>query len=110
MSGFTNPAMVEQIRSGLIQSKTKHPDWEFPTMEDFAKEIHPSGRDDVKPDKKHHIAVMGEVEDNAPAMKRVKSEEPQDDSADVDAMDRHRPLMLRTHHVIRKTYSKKQSD
>jgi acyl carrier protein phosphodiesterase len=110
MSGFTNPAMVEQIRSGLIQSKTKHPDWEFPTMEDFAKEIHPSGRDDVKPDKKHHIAVMGEVEDNAPAMKRVKSEEPQDDSADVDAIDRHRPLMLRTHHVIRKTYSKKQSD
>jgi acyl carrier protein phosphodiesterase len=110
MSGFTNPAMVEQIRSGLIQSKTKHPDWEFPTMEDFAKEIHPSGQDDVKPDKKHHIAVMGEVEDNAPAMKRVKSEEPQDDSADVDAMDRHRPLMLRTHHVIRKTYSKKQSD
>ncbi|KAG5664614.1 hypothetical protein KAF25_008348 [Fusarium avenaceum] len=110
MTGFTNSAMVEQIRSGLIQSKTKRPDWEFPTMEDFAKEIHPNGRDDVKPGKKHNITIVGEVEDNAPAMKRVKSEEPQDDSADVDAMDRHRPLMLRTHHVIRKTYSKKQSD
>jgi hypothetical protein len=109
MVGFTNPAMVEQIRSGLIQSKTKRPDWEFPTMEDFAKEIHPSGRDDVKPSKKHNITVVGEVEDTAPAMKRVKSEEPQDDSADVDAMDRHRPLMLRTHHTIRKPYSK-QSD
>lgn len=110
MTGFTNSAMVEQIRSGLIQSMTKRPDWEFPTMEDFAKEIHPNGRDDVKPGKKHNITIVGEVGDNAPAMKRVKSEEPQDDSADVDAMDRHRPLMLRTHHVIRKTYSKKQSD
>ncbi|KAM0446545.1 hypothetical protein ACHAQK_001471 [Fusarium lateritium] len=110
MTGFTNPAMVEQIRSGLIQSKTKLPDWEFPTMEDFAKEIHPNGRDDVKPGKKHGITVVGEVEDTAPAMKRVKSEEPQDDSADVDAMGRHRPLMLRTQHIIRNTCSNKQSD
>jgi hypothetical protein len=72
VTGFTNPAMVEQIRSGFIQSKTKNPDWEFPIMEDFTKEIHPSARDNIKPDKKHHIADVGEVEDNAPAGKWVK--------------------------------------
>jgi hypothetical protein len=69
-------------------------------MEDFAKEIHPNWRDDVKPGEKHNIAVIGEVEDTAPAIKRVKSEDPQDDSADVDAMDGHWPLMLRTHHTV----------
>ncbi|KAM0355927.1 hypothetical protein ACHAPU_000316 [Fusarium lateritium] len=110
VTGFANPAMVEQIRSGLIQPKIKRPDWEFPTMEDFAKEIQPNSGDDVKPGNKHSIAVVGEVENIAPAMKRVKSEESHDESEHVNEKDRHRPRILRTHHVIRKTYSKKQCD
>ncbi|KAF5680404.1 hypothetical protein FHETE_529 [Fusarium heterosporum] len=110
VTGFTNPAMVEQIRSGLVQPKIKYPGWEFLTMEDFAKEIQPNSKDDVKSGDKHSIAVAGEAENIAPAMKRVKSEEPQDRSEHAGERDMHRPLMLRTRHVIRKTYSKKQCD
>ncbi|KAF4992197.1 hypothetical protein FGRMN_7328 [Fusarium graminum] len=108
LTGFANPAVVEQIRSGLIQPKIKRPGWEFLTMEDFAKEIQPNSRDDVKSSDKHSIAVAGEAENIAPAMKRVKSEEPQDESGHVNERNMHRPRMLRTRHVIRKTYSKKQ--
>ncbi|KAF4452617.1 hypothetical protein F53441_4556 [Fusarium austroafricanum] len=106
-AGCTNPAMVEQIRSGLIQSKPKSPNWEFPTMEDFAKEILPSGKDDSSLGQKHSINLVDEAENATPAMKRVKSEEPQDTSEPESI---NRSSLFQTRHVVQKTYSRKSSN
>ncbi|SCN82348.1 uncharacterized protein FFMR_09533 [Fusarium fujikuroi] len=102
----SNPEMVEQIRSGLIQSKPARPNWDFPTMEDFAKEILPNGKDDGGIGKKHSISFVGEEDDIASPNKRVKSEEA---PADSQPESSDRPLLLRTRHVIRKTYSKQSN-
>ncbi|KAI1045439.1 hypothetical protein LB505_006344 [Fusarium chuoi] len=102
----SNPEVVEQIRSGLIQSKPARPNWDFPTMEDFAKEILPNGKDDGGIGEKHSISVVGEEDEIASPNKRVKSEEA---PTDLQPESSDRPLLLRTPHVIRKTYSKQSN-
>ncbi|KAF4959352.1 hypothetical protein FGADI_1796 [Fusarium gaditjirri] len=101
-----NPEMVEQIRSGLIQPKPARLNWDFPTMEDFAKEILPNGKDDGCIGKKHGISFVDEEEDLASPVKRIK---PNEAPADSQAESIDRPLLLRTRHVIRKTYSKQSN-
>jgi acyl carrier protein phosphodiesterase len=105
-TGCSNPEMVEQIRSGLIQPKPARPGWDFPTMEDFAKEILPSGKNDGSMGGKHSISLVDQEEDIASPIKRVKTEEApvasQPESTD-------RPLLLRTRHVMRKMYSKQSN-
>ncbi|PNP80864.1 hypothetical protein FNYG_05836 [Fusarium nygamai] len=76
----SNPEMVEQIRSGLIQPKSARPNWDFPTMEDFAKEILPNGKDDGGIGKKHIISSVDKEDHIASPNKRVKSEEAPADS------------------------------
>ncbi|KAG5793825.1 hypothetical protein H9Q69_007109 [Fusarium xylarioides] len=102
----SNPEMVEQIRSGLIQPKPARPNWDFPTMEDFAKEILPNGKDDGGIGEKHSISFVDEEDDMSSPNKRVKSEEA---PADSQPESSDRPLLLRTRHVIRKTYSKQSN-
>ncbi|EGU80731.1 hypothetical protein FOXB_08771 [Fusarium oxysporum f. sp. conglutinans Fo5176] len=79
-TGCSNPEMVEQILSGLIQSKPARLNWDFPTMEDFAKEILPDGKDDGSIGKKHSISFVDEEEDIAYPVKRVKLDEAPADS------------------------------
>jgi len=79
-TGCSNPEMVEQILSGLIQSKPARLNWDFPTMEDFAKEILPDGKDDGSIGKKHSISFVDEEEDIAYPVKRVKWDEAPADS------------------------------
>ncbi|KAF4970460.1 hypothetical protein FSARC_2538 [Fusarium sarcochroum] len=105
-----NPAMIEQIRSGLIQPKPRRPNWEFPTMEDFARGILSGGKNEATLGKKHNMTLVDEAEGAVPPLKRIKSEEPQEDSENVVPKDMHKPQLLRARHVIRKTYSKKQDD
>ncbi|KAF5618190.1 hypothetical protein F52700_12358 [Fusarium sp. NRRL 52700] len=102
----SNPEMVEQIRTLMIQPKPARPDWDFPTMEDFAKEILPNGKDGDGIGQKHSISFANEQEDIASPNKRVKSEEV---PADSQPENTDRPLLLRTRHVIRKTYSKQSN-
>ncbi|KAF5685492.1 hypothetical protein FCIRC_3411 [Fusarium circinatum] len=99
----SNPEMVEQIRSGLIQPKPAHPDWDFPTMEDFAKEILPNGKEDGG---KRSISSVDDEDVVTSPSKRVKSEEA---PADSQPEGSDRPSSLRTRHVIRKTYSKQSN-
>ncbi|KAF4493654.1 hypothetical protein FAGAP_10209 [Fusarium agapanthi] len=99
----SNPEMVEQIRSGLIQPKPARPDWDFPTMEDFAKEILPNGKEDGG---KRSISFVDDEDDVTSPSKRVKSEEA---PADSQPESSDRPLLLRPCHVIRKTYSKQSN-
>ncbi|RKK80075.1 hypothetical protein BFJ69_g4595 [Fusarium oxysporum] len=79
-TGCSNPEMVEQILSGLIQSKPARLNWDFPTMEDFAKEILPDGKDDGSIGKRHSISFVDEEEDIAYPVKRVKLDEAPADS------------------------------
>lgn len=79
-TGCSNPEMVEQILSGLIQSKPARLNWDFPTMEDFAREILPDGKDDGSIGKKHSIFFVDEEEDIAYPVKRVKLDEAPADS------------------------------
>ncbi|KAM0561093.1 hypothetical protein ACHAPJ_003594 [Fusarium lateritium] len=109
-AGYTNPDMVEQIRSGLIQPKPMRANWEFPTMEDFARGILSSSKNEVALGKKHNMTLIDEAEGAVPPLKRIKSEEPQDNSENVVPKDMHKPQLLRARHIIRKTYSKKQDD
>ncbi|KAF5242256.1 hypothetical protein FANTH_8770 [Fusarium anthophilum] len=99
----SNPEMVEQIRSGLIQPKPARPDWDFPTMEDFAKEILPNGKEDGG---KRSVSSVDDEDVVTSPSKRVKSEEA---PADSQPEGSDRPSSLRTRHVIRKTYSKQSN-
>ncbi|KAF5968239.1 hypothetical protein FBULB1_10811 [Fusarium bulbicola] len=99
----SNSEMVEQIRSGLIQPKPAHPDWDFPTMEDFAKEILPNGKEDGG---KRSVSSVDDEDVVTSPSKRVKSEEA---TADSQPEVSDRPSSLRTRHVTRKTYSKQSN-
>ncbi|KAF4338284.1 hypothetical protein FBEOM_7818 [Fusarium beomiforme] len=104
-TGCSNPKMMEQIRSGLIQPKPARPKWDFPTMKDFAKGTLPDSKDDAILDKKHSISH--DEEDAVSPAKRVKSE---DTLGDSQTEKTDRPLLLGTRHIVRKTYSKKESN
>ncbi|RGP67367.1 hypothetical protein FSPOR_6023 [Fusarium sporotrichioides] len=69
-AGGTNPAMVEQVRTGLMPRIGK---WDLPTIEDFTKESVLGGTDGAKSSKKR-VAHVDEGNDTPPAMKKIKSE------------------------------------
>ncbi|EKJ74155.1 hypothetical protein FPSE_05657 [Fusarium pseudograminearum CS3096] len=77
----TNPAMVEQVRTGLMPRTEK---WELPTIEDFTKESVLGGTDGANPNKKR-VAHADEGNDIAPVMKKIKSEN-QDEYGDTSGM------------------------
>ncbi|XEV04143.1 hypothetical protein FSHL1_009430 [Fusarium sambucinum] len=66
----TNPAMVEQVRTGLMPRMGK---WDLPTIEDFTNESVLDDTDGTKPSKKR-LTYADEGNDTAPTAKRIKSE------------------------------------
>ncbi|UZP37318.1 hypothetical protein NXS19_005134 [Fusarium pseudograminearum] len=79
----TNPAMVEQVRTGLMPRTEK---WELPTIEDFTKESVLGGTDGANPNKKR-VAHADEGNDIAPVMKKIKSEN-QDEYGDTSGINK----------------------
>jgi hypothetical protein len=66
----TNPAMVEQVRTGLMPRTGK---WDLPTIEDFTNESVLDDTDGAKPNNKR-LTHTDEGNDTAPTAKRIKSE------------------------------------
>ncbi|KAF9771203.1 hypothetical protein IL306_011169 [Fusarium sp. DS 682] len=93
----SRPDIVEEIRSSLVRPKFARSPWGFPTMEDYAKEMRRDGKDGSIRGKKHSISLVDDEEDIVSPVKRVKSVVTPGAS-------------LRTGPIVRKTYSKKQSN
>lgn len=78
-AGGADPAMLEQIRSGMVEGKSESQKWYFPTMDDFAKESVLDDRKETKLNKKRNIGPADdEGSDTTPATKKIKLENQQE--------------------------------